>query len=115
MDVTIDDSPKCFAVHWWKRSLEEVTGTLESWGFNGIENLKREGGHINGNAARKEVVAMAEKQGCFYYFKGNYDWNVDADAQIYSFTYSSYTGDLTNADPDVDKWAPHFAGWSGHK
>ena len=110
-NVSIDDDPKCYAVHWWKRTDAEVIGTSQSWGFNGITNLKREGGHINGNAARKEVVAIAKKQDCKWFFRGSYDWNVDADAQIYSFNYSSYTGDLHDGTGD---WKT-FAGWSGHE
>ena len=115
VSVDIDSSPKCFGVHWWQRSDAQVIQQFQDWGFNGIKNLQREGIRVNGNAARRKVIAMAQRQDCFFYFKGSYDANLDADAQIYSFNYSSYTGDLTDADPAVDKWAPHFAGWSGHK
>ena len=115
INVSLDGDLHCFAVHW-QRSLDEVKGQMEAWGFNGIKNLQTEGGHINGNKARTEVVAMAKKHDAKYYFKGNYDWNGDIphDAQIYSFDYSSYSGDLTNGDASKDDYLNYFAGWSGH-
>lgn len=111
IDVNVDDSLRCMAVHYWQRTDEQVRQQFSEWGFNGIKNLQREGPHLNGNAARKEVVAMAKKQDAKWYFRGNYDWSAVADAQIYSFSYSSYTGDMHDGTGDWE----YFAGWSGHK
>lgn len=109
IDVNVDDSPKCFGVHFNVPN-NEAENQFKLWGFTGIKNFKKLR-VLNGNTARTEVIASAVKQDAKYFFRGSYDWNIGNDAAIYLFNYDSYTGDLIDGDNDTIKFA---ANWSGH-
>ena len=110
IDVSVDDSLTCFGVHW-NTSLNAARDQFEKWGFKGITNFAHFAGPLNGNDARKQVVAEAKRQGDGhkYYFVGNYDWGVTRDSAIYKFNYSGYAGHLSDGSGDWE----YFAGWSG--
>ena len=111
IDVNVDDSLKCFGVHWDVPD-NEAKKQFEDWGFVGIKNFKKNK-VLNGNTARTEVIASARKQECKDYFVGSYDWGVTDDSAIYEFNYSEYTGDLINGKEGSD--ASLSAAWSGHE
>ena len=110
INVNIDDSLKCFAVHW-NIDIKKAEKHFSDLGFVGIKDFKKNK-VLNGNTARDEVIASAKKQEAKYFFQGSYDWGVTDDSAIYEFNYSEYTGDLIDGDNDDIKFA---ANWSGHK
>lgn len=109
VDVNVDDSLKCFAVHW-SIDIKDAEKHFSDLGFVGIKDFKKNK-VLNGNAARKKVVSSAKKQDAKWFFQGNYDWNVTDDSAIYEFNYSEFTGDLIDGSGDYE----YAANWSGHK
>ena len=91
MDVAVDDRRTCLAVHW-NVPLGDAYMQFEDWGFEGIEDLKKDA-ILNGNAARNMARTNAIWRDAMYFWVGNYDWGVANDSAINEFTYSVYTGE----------------------
>ena len=108
MSADIDNSNLVFGVHW-NVSLADAKRKFSDWGCNGIHEFTKER-VMNGNEARKEVVANAKSQNAKYLFVGNYDWGTTADSAVYRFRITSWTGPLIDGTGDV-KFAVN---WSGH-
>ena len=107
--VEIDDSPTVYAVHY-NTSIEDATKHFTDAGFNNVRSMVKQDPGCNCNNARKQVVAIAKRQGKKAFFQGGWDYSAGRCA-IYEFTYDSYTGDLHDGTGDWE----YMANWSGHK
>ena len=107
MPEDIDNSNLCFGVHYDK-PVEEAQEQFRIWGFNGIRSFTKERA-MQGNDARRVVIAEAKKENAKWFFIGNYDASIGNDAAVYRFRFTSYTGDLQDGTGD---WK-FYAGWSG--
>lgn len=91
MDVSVDDNPRVFAVHWNVPDADAFR-QFEAWGFRGIKGFEKIA-ILNGNKARDTARANAIRQGCDYFWVGSYDVGTGTDSAIYAFEYELYDGD----------------------
>ena len=93
VDVALDDSLKCFAVHWNVLNID-AKQHFEHLGFRGVDNFTKMA-VLNGNKAREQarLNAIAHGDGSTWFWRGSYDWGVGRDSAIYVFDYTGYVGD----------------------
>ena len=108
VDITVNKPLECVGVHWDSPPLNEAKAQFAEWGFDNIQNFRKER-KGSGNDLRTKVVAIAKKQDIKYYYVGDYDATIGDNAAIYRFEYDEYSGSLVDGSGD----AKYNAAWSG--
>lgn len=108
VNVSISNDLTCVGVHW-NTTIEKAIKQFEDWGFRGISNFEKVE-VLNGNAARKMVVQIANRQNIRYFFVGNYDWagDIPHDSAIYRFDYQEYVGNTTSSAKGTERFAGYI-------